>query len=170
MRKRENRPRIEKLKRHHDVEPFDCGQAPLNRYLKRYALMNQNADGAQTYVGVSGENIIGYYTLVFGDVAYEDAPERLAKGMSRHPVHVMVLARLAVDLSWQGKGVGAGLLRDAMQRTMQATDIAGLRAFIVHAKDGKAKAFYEHFDFLPSPTDPYHLYLLLKDIRKYMGA
>lgn len=81
----------------------------------------------------------------------------------------MILARLGVDLDWQGKGVAAGLLRDAMQRTVQVADIAGLRAFLVHAKDDRAKAFYEHFDITPSPTDPYHLFLLLKDIRKIMS-
>ncbi|ADE16990.1 GCN5-related N-acetyltransferase (plasmid) [Nitrosococcus halophilus Nc 4] len=170
IRERADRPRIEKLQRTHEVDAFDCGQEPLNRYLKRYALVNQRADGAQTYVGVSGKDIIGYYTLVVGNVAYEDAPERLAKGLSRHPVPVMLLARLAVDLSWQGKGAGAGLLRDAMQRTLQAADIAGIRAFLVHAKDDKARAFYEHFNFFPSPTDPYHLYLLVKDIRKAMAC
>lgn len=164
----ENKPRIEKLQRSHDVDAFDCGQENLNRYLTRYALISQQADGAQTYVGVSGNDIIGFYTLVVGHVAYDDAPERLKKGLSRHPVPVMVLARLAVDLDWQGKGVAAGLLRDAMQRTVQVADIAGLRAFLVHAKDDRAKAFYEHFDFIPSPTDPYHLFLLLKDIRKIM--
>lgn len=164
-----DRPRIEKLQRSHDVENFDCGQENLNRYLKRYALISQKADGTQTYVGVSGERIIGYYTLVFGEVAYEDAPERLSKGLSRHPVPVMLLARLATDLAWQGKGVGAGFLRDAMQRTVQAADIAGLRAFLVHAKDDKARAFYEHFNFAPAPTDPYHLYLLVKDIKKLMS-
>ncbi|ESS66581.1 GCN5-like N-acetyltransferase [Methyloglobulus morosus KoM1] len=132
--------------------------------------MSQRADGAQTYVGGSGKEIIGYYTLVVGHVAYEEASDRLVKGLSRNAVPVMLLARLATDLAWQGKGVGAGLLRNAMQRTVQAADIAGIRAFLVHAKDDKAKAFYEHFNFLPSPTDPYHLHLLVKDIRKIMGA
>ncbi|MFZ2171639.1 MAG: GNAT family N-acetyltransferase [Methylococcaceae bacterium] len=164
-----NRPRLEKLQRSHDVDAFNCGQDNLNLYLTRYALMNQRADGAQTYVGVSGSKIIGYYTLVVGNVAYEDAPQRLTQGLSRHPVPVMLLARLAVDLNWQSKGVGAGLLRDAMQRTVQVADLAGLRAFLVHAKDGRAKSFYEHFDFASSPTDPYHLFLLLKDIRKTMN-
>ena len=131
--------------------------------------MSQRADGAQTYVGASGKEIVGYYTLVVGHVAYEEAPDRLVKGLSRNSVPVMLLARLATDLAWQGKGVGAGLLRNAMQRTVQAADIAGIRAFLVHAKDDKAKAFYEHFNFLPSPTDPYHLHLLVKDIRKIMG-
>lgn len=165
----ENKPRIEKLQRTHDIDSFDCGQESLNRYLQRYALVSQRADGAQTYVGASGENIMGYYTLTVGNVAYEDAPERLAKGLSRNPVPIMLLARLAVDLHWQGKNVGSGLLRNAMQRTLQVADIAGVRAFLVHAKDDSAKKFYEHFNFSPSPTDPYHLFLLLKDIRKLVN-
>lgn len=168
--KNKDRPHIEKLQSSHQIDAFDCGQESLNRYLKRYALINQRADGAQTYVGVCREKIIGYYTLVVGHVVYEDAPARLTKGLSRNPVPAMLLARLASDLTWRGKGVGAGLLRDAMQRTVQAADIAGLRAFIVHAKDDKAKAFYEYFNFSPSPTDPYHLYLLVKDIRKVMSG
>jgi len=164
----ENRPRIEKLQRQHTVDCFDCGQENLNRYLQNYALMSQRADAARTYVGMVEDKIIGYYTLVVSNVIYEDAPDRLKKGLSRHPVPIMLLARLATDLEWQGKGVGAGLLRDAMQRTVQVADIAGVRAFLVHAKNDEAKAFYQHFDLIPSPTDPYHLYLLVKDIRKAM--
>lgn len=166
----ESKPQIEKLHRRHAVETFDCGQDNLNRYLRRYALTNQKSGGAQTYVGISGESIIGYYSLVVGQVAFDDAPERLAKGLPRHPVPIMLLARLAVDVNWHGCGVGAGLLRDAMQRTIQAADIAGIRAMLVHAKDANAKAFYEHLDFTASPTDPYHLFLLIKDIRKSMGV
>jgi GNAT superfamily N-acetyltransferase len=161
-----NKPRIEKLERHHNVDPFDCGQESLNRYLQDYALMSQRSDAASTYVGVVEEKIIGYYTLVVSNVIYEDAPERIKKGLSRNPVPVLLLARLATDIEWQGKGVGAGLLRDAMQRTTQVADIVGVRAFLIHAKNDAAKAFYEHFDFLPSPTDPYHFYLLVKNIRK----
>lgn len=171
MSKEKNyRHRIDKLNTTHSIDAFDCGQDSLNRYLKKFALMSQRADGAQTYVGIYENNIIGYYTLVVGHVGYEDAPERLIKGLSRNSVPVMLLARLATDLAWQGKGVGAGLLRNAMQRTLQAADIAGIRAFLVHAKDDKAKEFYEHFNFFPSPTDPYHLYLLMKDIRKIMSV
>lgn len=166
----EPEPYIEKLQRRHTVEAFDCGQNHLNRYLQRYALTNQKSGGAQTYVGVSGEVIMGYYSLVVGQVAYAAAPERLAKGLSRHPVPIMLLARLAVDFNWQGRGVGAGLLRDAMQRTVQAADIAGIRAMLVHAKDTKAKGFYEYFDFISSPSDRYHLFLLIKDIRKFTGS
>nr|WP_305910367.1 GNAT family N-acetyltransferase [Methylomarinum sp. Ch1-1]MDP4523123.1 GNAT family N-acetyltransferase [Methylomarinum sp. Ch1-1] len=130
--------------------------------------MSQRSGAAQTYVGVADEEVIGYYSLVVSNVTYGDASARLKKGLSRNPVPVMLLARLATNLDWQEKGVGAGLLRDVMQRTVQVVDIAGVRAFIVHAKDDKAEAFYEHVDFIPSPTDPYHLYLLITDIRKTM--
>lgn len=101
-----------------------------------------------------------------GDVAYDDAPGRLSKGLARHPIPIMLLARLAVRSGSQRQGVGAGLLKDAMLRTLQAADIAGIRAFVVHAKDDNARSFYEHFGFIPSPTDESHLYLLIKDIKR----
>lgn len=157
---------IEKLRREHSVENFDCGQEALNRFLVRFALSNQLANASQTYVGLADKEIAGFYTLVVSEIAYEDAPERLTKGLARHPVPVAILARLAVSVDQQGKGVGAGLLKDAMKRTLQAADIIGIRAFIVHAKDDNAKRFYERFNFVPSPTDPLHLYLLIKDIHK----
>ena len=160
---------IEKLQRSHAVDAFDCDREALNRFLIRYAFQNQQAGASQTYVALSGADVVGYYTLVVGQVEYDDAPERLKKGLARHPVPIMLLARLAVAASWQGKGLGSGLLKDAMLRTIQAADIAGIRAFAVHAKNDEAKAFYEHFDFLASPSDPYHLYRLLKDIRAKLG-
>ena len=131
--------RVEKLRRDHAVEGFDCGREELNRYFSRYAWQNQQAGAAQTYVGVVGEVIVGYYTLAVGQVTLEDAPERLKKGLAKHPVPIMLLARLAIDHRWQGQGVGKALLRDAMQRTLQAADIAGIRAFAVHAKDDEAR-------------------------------
>jgi GNAT superfamily N-acetyltransferase len=157
--------RIEKLQRSHEIDQFDCGREALNRFLVRYALQNQQAGASQTYVAFADDTIAGYYTLVVGQVEYDAAPERLTKGLARHPVPIMLLARLAVATSWQGKGLGAGMLKDAMQRTLQAADIAGIRAFAVHAKDDEARAFYEHFGFSPLPSDPYHLFRLLKDIR-----
>jgi predicted N-acetyltransferase YhbS len=126
-------------------DEFDCGRDALNRFLARYAFQNQQASAS------------GYYTLVVGQVEYDSAPRR--------PVLIMVLARLAVARSWQGQGLGAGLLKDAMQRTLQAADIAGIRAFAVHAKDDGDRAFYEHFGFSPLPSDPYNLFRLLKDIK-----
>jgi GNAT superfamily N-acetyltransferase len=157
--------RIEKLARKHAVDAFDCGEEPLNRFLVRHAFQNQQANASQTYVGLSGDDVIGFHTLVVGDVAYEGAPERLTKGLARHPVPVMLLARLAVSLDWQRKGVGGGLLRDAILRTLQAADIAGIRAFTVHAKNDNARAFYTRYGFVESPTDPLHLYVLIKDLR-----
>ena len=136
--------RVEKLRRDHPVE-IDCGREELNRYLVRYAWQNQQAGAAQTYVGIVGEVIMGYHTLALGHVTLEDAPERVTKGLAKHPVPIMLLARLATDLQWQGKGVGKALLRDAMQRTLQAAEIAGIRALAVHAKDEEARRFYEHF-------------------------
>ncbi|MGP8226112.1 MAG: GNAT family N-acetyltransferase [Terracidiphilus sp.] len=156
---------IEKLHRGHAIDAFDCGREALNRFLMRYALQSQQTGASQTYVALADEQIAGYYTLVVGQVDYDDAPQRLTKGLARHPVPIMLLARLAVATAWQEKGFGSGLLKDAMLRTLQAAEIAGIRAFSVHAKDDQARAFYEHFDFVPSPADPYHLFRLLKDIR-----
>jgi predicted N-acetyltransferase YhbS len=157
--------RIEKLRRGHNLDPFDCGQEALNRFLMRYAFQNQQAGASQTYIALADEEVAGYYTLVVGQVENSEAPERLTKGLARHPVPIMLLARLAVAISWQAKGIGSGLLKDAMLRTLQAADIAGIRAFAVHAKDDAARSFYERFDFVASPSDPYHLFRLLKDIR-----
>jgi GNAT superfamily N-acetyltransferase len=137
----------------------------LNRFLSRYALQSQQSNASQTYVAVEGSEIIGYYTLVYGQVEYDNAPERLTKGLARHPVPVMLLARLAVANNRQGQKLGKGLLKDAVLRTLQAADIAGIRALTVHAKDDEARAFYQHFDFVPFPSDPYHLSILLKDLR-----
>lgn len=144
---------------------FDCGREALNRFLTRYALQNQQAGASQTYIALADREVAGYYTLVVGQVEYKDAPERLKTGLARHPVPIMLLARLAIAIAWLGQGLGGGLLKDAMLRTLQAADIAGIRAFAVHAKDDEAKSFYEHFDFVASPSDPYHLFRLLKDIR-----
>ncbi len=161
---------IEKLHRKHEIDSFDCGREPRNRFLIRYALQNQQAGASQTYVALSEVEVVGYYTLVVGQVEHQDAPERLTKGLARHPVPIMLLARLAVAANWQRKGLGAGLLKDAMLRTVQAAEIAGIRAFAVHAKDDEAKAFYERFDFLPSPSDPYHLFRLMKDVRAILAG
>ncbi len=147
------------------IDTFDCGVEPLNRFLVRFALQNQQAGASQTYVALADSVIVGYYTLVVGQVEYDEAPQRLTKGLARHPVPIMLLARLAIAISWQRKGLGAGLLKDALLRTLQAAEIAGIRAFAVHAKDEYARAFYEHFDFVPSPSDPLHLFRLLKDVR-----
>jgi len=158
--------KIETLRPDHAVEAFDCGNKDLNRFLQQYALLNQHNGASKTYVGLADQTIIGYYSLAVGSVEYETAPARVIKGLAHYSVPVMLLARLAVDYHWQKQGIGAALLKDAMLRTLHAADIAGIRAFVVHAKDDVAKGFYEQFDFLPSPSDPLHLFILLKDIRK----
>lgn len=156
----------EKLSARHDTGQFNCGKEPLNRFLQRHALTNQAANAAQTYVvRGQGENVVGYYSLAVGAVEQTSAPGRVTRGLARHPVPVMLLARLAVDETVQGSGLGKALLKDAMLRTTQAADIAGIRALLVHAKDDEAKAWYGQFDFMPSPTDPFHLFLLMKDIK-----
>jgi GNAT superfamily N-acetyltransferase len=157
--------RIVKLARHHAVEPIDCGSEPLSRFLGRYALQNQQANAAQTFVALSGDDIIGYHSLAVGEVNHSAAPPRLAKGLAQHPVPVMILARLGVHKDWHGKGIGAGLMKDAILRTMQAADIAGIRALIVHGKDDAARAFYAHFGFADGFSDPMHLYVLVKELR-----
>ncbi len=161
---------IEKLRRDHPIDAFDCGQEALNNWLRKHALQNQGAGSAQTYVGLAGDVVIGYYSLAVGQIEYCDAPERLQKGLARHPVPVMLLARLAVEKNWQKQGVGRALLGDAVRRTMQAAEIAGIRALAVHAKDDRARRYYEQFDFAASPADPLHLLVLLKDIRRRMGG
>lgn len=161
--------RIEKLDRTHVVEPFTCGQPELDRFLIRHALGAQQSNSSQTYVAVAGKEIIGFYTIVAGEVHHANAPERVVKGMPRHPIPLLVLARLAVQSSVQGRGVGAGLLLDALGRTLQVADVVGIRALAVHAKDDQAAAFYRHFGFAPSPTDPRHLFMIIKDIRVAAG-
>lgn len=149
---------------------FDCGSEDLNRFLIQYALTNQQASASATYLAVAGNEIVGYYTLVYGAVEYEEAPDRLKKGLARHPVPLMILARLAVDRRWQGKRIGSGLLKDAMIRTLRAAEIAGIRAFAVHAKDDDVVAFYTRLPFIPSPVDPFHLFLPMKDLRRAVGG
>jgi GNAT superfamily N-acetyltransferase len=157
---------IEKLRREHAVEAFDCGHAELNRFLKQHALQNQGSGGSQTYVGLVNSTVVGYYALVVGSVEQEEAPARVKKGLAKHVIPIMLLARLAVDRHWQKRGVGAALLKDAVLRTLQAAEIAGIRALVVHAKDDVAKGFYQRFDFVASPSDPLHLFVLLKDLRQ----
>lgn len=157
---------VAKLDATHDLASFDCGKEPLNRFLRQFAVANQKAGGAQTYVVCRGERrVVGFYSLAVGAVEPVTAPARVGKGLARHPIPVMVLARLAVDRTAQGVGVGQALLKDALLRTLQAADIAGIRAVLVHAKDDEARGWYRRFDFEESPTDPFHLFLLLKDVK-----
>lgn len=160
---------IEKLAKSYQIESFDCGVAELNSFLINHALTNQKANSATTYVGLDGKKVIGYYSLTVASVIHAGAPSRVTKGLARHPVPVMLLARLAVDSECQSQGVGKGLLKNALLKTAQAADIAGIRALLVHAKDDVAKDWYKSFDFEESHTDPLHLFLLIKDIQKIIN-
>lgn len=160
---------VRKLSAADSVAAFDCGQPALNQFLQRYALLNQQANSAQSYVCCLGAEVVGFYGLAVGSVDPEHAPTRAVKGLARHPVPVMLLARLAVDRDHQNKGLGKALLKDALLRTAQAADIAGIRCLLVHAKDDAARQWYESWDFEPSPTDHYHLFLMLKDLKALLG-
>src|SRR5262245_41149619 len=129
----------ERLVAQHNVADFDCGVPALNTYLKRFALQNQRGQSARTYVATRGGPVVGYYTLAAASARREDTPARVAKGLAAHPVPVILLARLAVDSTAKGKGLGAGLLKDALVRASAAADIIGCRAVMVHAKDDGAK-------------------------------
>jgi GNAT superfamily N-acetyltransferase len=161
---------IEKLRRQHILDGFDCGKEVLNRFLKRHAWNSQQARGAQTYVLAKDLRVFGYYSLAAGSVAHDEATVRVKKGLARNPIPVILLARLGVDVSIQGKGVGSALLKDALIRTAQAADAIGARALLVHAKDDEAKTFYQHFTFEPSPSDPYHLLLIMKDLLQMVAG
>lgn len=155
---------VEKLQASHVLDPFDCGTEALNRYLKRHALINQLTGVSTTYVGLADQIVIGYYSLAAASVNHDEAPERIKKGLPGYPIPVALLARLAVDLKWQHKGVGPALLKDAMLRILQAAEEIGIRAILVHAKDEKARDFYAKFDFIQSPTERLHLFIALNDI------
>lgn len=160
---------IEKLGREHLLDDFDCGKEELNRFLKRQAWTSQQSHSAQTYVLARELRVFGYYSLAAGSVTHDEATERVRKAQARHAIPIILLARLAVDISAHGQGLGAALLKDALVRSARAADTIGARALLVHAKDDEAKAFYEHFSFEPSPSDPYHLLLIMKDLLRMIG-
>lgn len=156
---------IEKLSRTHDPSAFDCGKESLNAWLKKHALVNQQSESAQTYVVHRGGRVVGYYALTAGSVRPEEAPSRVSKGLAKHPIGVILLARLAADKREQGRGLGKALLKDALLRIASAANEIGARAILVHAVDEDARGFYEHFGFERSPMDEFELMLLMKDLR-----
>jgi GNAT superfamily N-acetyltransferase len=161
---------VRKLEATDSITSFDCGHPALNQFLQRFALINQKAHSAQTYVCCQDGAVAGFYSLAVGSVEPAAATGRVIKGLARHPVPVMILARLAVDRNHQGSGLGRALLKDALLRTVQAADLAGIRALFVHAKDDAARDWYLGWGFEPSPTDPYHLFLLIKDLQRLVTS
>jgi GNAT superfamily N-acetyltransferase len=152
----------------HDLSVFDCGAPELNDWLRRRALANQESGGSRSYVACAGQEIVGYYCLATGAVSHAEATGRVRRNMP-DPIPVMVLGRLAVDFRWQGRGIGRALLRDAILRTVQAADIAGIRALLVHAKSPEAKKFYEACGFGASPVAPMTLMITIADAKRSLG-
>ncbi len=145
---------------------FDRGIEPLNRFLIRHALQHQQLNDSQTSVALADEDVISYFTLVGGDISQGEAPERVTRGLVGHPGLVMVLARLAVRRSWQARGLGSALLREATPRTLQAAEIASFRALAIHARDDDAGSWYERLQFAPGPANPPHLYASIEGLRR----
>ena len=160
----------EPLARRHLVDDFDCGEPALDDWLKRHARQAQAAGSARTFVTTSeGAKVVGYYALAAAQVEPNEATTRLLKGEPRsRAVPAVLLARLAVDHRHQGGGVGRSLLQDAVLRCLQAADSIGVRAMLIHAKHEQARAWYQQYGFEPSPTDPLHLMLLVKDLRAFV--
>jgi GNAT superfamily N-acetyltransferase len=158
----------ERLGRAHVLDGFECGVPSLDVWLRDHARAAAGAGSARTYVVTDAEQgrVVGYYALAVASSERDQAPERVSKGMPRHPLPVVVLARLAVDGSVQGEGIGGFLLGDAMLRTVAAAEEVGIRALLVHAQDDRARSFYLHHGFEPAPTDDLHLMILVKDIRR----
>ncbi len=154
------------LERNHVILGFDCGREPLNTFLTRHALANQANDSARTFVALDGNRVAGYYSLAASAVLHEEAPARMGKGLARHPIPTILMARFAVDTNYQGKGLGSALFKDAIKRTLNVSKEIGARAFVVHAKDGDAGKLYEHFQMEPFENNPFHLYMLMKDIER----
>jgi GNAT superfamily N-acetyltransferase len=162
----------EPLNSSHDLNGFDCGRPALDNWLTEHALANQKGGTSRVFVTVDDDGrVVGFYALSAAQVEPEDATARLMKGQPKaRPVPVVLLGRLAVDTDVQGRGLGQSLLRDALRRCLQASEDVGIRALTVHAKDEATRAWYERNGFDESPTDPLHLILLLKDLRKTLDA
>ncbi|MCU0754317.1 MAG: GNAT family N-acetyltransferase [Xanthomonadales bacterium] len=149
------------------LEGFDCGKPALDDWLLRHARQAQGSGSARTFIVAESDRVAGYYSLTVGQVDTLDAPERIRKGMGQYPVPVVILARLAVSRAHQGQGIGAGMLRDAIHRTLIIAEQAGIRAMLTHPIDDEAARFYTRFGFISSPLREQQLLLLLKDARKF---
>jgi GNAT superfamily N-acetyltransferase len=159
----------EPLAERHRLEGFDCGKPALNDWLVRHARQAQGSGSAKTFVVAEDDGrAAGYFSLTVGQVDTLETPERIRKGMGQYPVPVVILARLAVSLQDHGRGIGFGLLQDAIRRTMLIAEQAGIRAMLTHPIDEDAAKFYIRFGFVASPLREQQLLLLLKDARRWL--
>jgi GNAT superfamily N-acetyltransferase len=150
----------EHLTAKHDLATFDSGVPDLDEWLRRRALDNEDSGASRTYVVCADGRVVGYYSLATGGVAQAATPGRVRRNMP-DPVPVMILGRVAVDKAYQRLDLGRGLLRDAVVRTLQAAEIAGIRAILVHAISEDAKRFYERYGFVVSPIEPMTLMITI---------
>lgn len=154
----------EKLTRAHDRSGFSSGATELDEWLAKYSWQNQQANNATTYVSTFDGRVVGYYAITVAGYERSAAPDAVAK-KAPETVPCFLLARLAVDFEWQGRGLGWGLLRDALRRVLMLSNSVAAPALLVHARDDNARAFYlHHAEFLESPVDPLHLFLPMKAI------
>jgi GNAT superfamily N-acetyltransferase len=158
----------EPLGAHHRLEGFDCGKAALNDWLLRHARQAQGSGSARTFVVAEDDRVAGYFSLTVGQVDTLEAPDRIRKGMGQYPVPVVILARLAVARQDQRRGIGIGMLQDAIRRTLLIAEQAGIRAMLTHPIDAEATRFYTRFGFIASPLQEQQLLLLLKDARRWV--
>ena len=157
------------LDANHLLDGFDCGKPGLNEWLIRHARQAQASGSAKTYVVAVGDRVAGYFSLTVGQLDSLEAPDRIRKGMGSYPIPVVILARLAVSLQDQGRGIGVGMLQEAIRRTLAIADQAGVRAMLTHPIDEDASRFYRRFGFEPSPIREQQLLLLLKDARRSLS-
>jgi GNAT superfamily N-acetyltransferase len=162
----------ELLRPQHEVHGFSCGERSLDIWLCKHARSAGGTGSARTYVIVDAtqQRVVGYHALTVAEIDHVEATASVAKGMPRYPIPAVLLARLAVDRSAQGQGLGSFLLRDAMARAAAAAEEVGIRALLVHALTPKARAFYLRHGLQPSPTDEMHLMIPIKGIRASMAA
>jgi len=159
------RLRLERLAVHHDLGDFDSGNEELDGWLRRHALAAQQMDSSRTFVLTRNDRIIGYFSLTMGSVLRAEAPAKLVRGLPAYPVGMVLFARLAVDRTDHGKGLGALLLAEALRKAVVAGDAAAARLVVVDAIDDAAARFYERFGFVTTPDHPHRLYRRMKDIR-----
>ena len=159
----------ELLAKHHFLDSFDCGERALDDWLKRFARAAQASGSARVFVTTEdGKTVAGFYALAAAQIEPANATARAIKGEpANRPIPAVLLARLAVDRAHQRKGVGRSLLQDAVLRCLQAADAIGVRLVLAHAKHAAARAWYEQYGFEPSPTDPLHVMVLIKDLRAF---
>lgn len=157
---------VRRLETTDDLGTFDCGVAELNEWLRQFGVPDHSAGASVTYVLTRGAHVVGFYTLAPSAIEPLRAAQRHGAGLPRNrPIPVILLARLGLDRSEQGSGLGSELLRDALARCAAAADDIGGRAVLVHAKDEAAARFYRRWGFQELPDNPHHLYLLMKDLR-----